>query len=83
VRQPALIKERCIDERCSKVVAITGVMSGLGPVPATAFAGRGAIIAGCGRTADSGRLLEAEAAANVCTSESARQVRFIRADVID
>jgi 2-keto-3-deoxy-L-fuconate dehydrogenase len=66
-----------------KVVAITGVTSGLGRVLAMAFAERGAIVVGCGRTADSGRLLEAEAAASARVCESAGRLRFIRADVTD
>jgi 2-keto-3-deoxy-L-fuconate dehydrogenase len=66
-----------------KVVAITGVTSGLGRVLAMEFAERGAIVVGCGRRADSGRLLEAEAAASARVSESAGRLRFIRADVTD
>jgi 2-keto-3-deoxy-L-fuconate dehydrogenase len=66
-----------------KVVAITGVTSGLGRVLAMTFAERGAIVVGCGRTADSGRVLEAEVTANVRVSESGGGVRFIRTDVTD
>jgi 2-keto-3-deoxy-L-fuconate dehydrogenase len=66
-----------------KVVAITGITSGLGRVLAMTFAEHGAIVTGCGRTADGGQRLEAEAAASARVTASGGRLRFVQADVTD
>lgn len=66
-----------------KVVAVTGVTSGLGRAVATLFAQRGAVVIGCGRRDAEGRTLEAEIAADDESLSHGGRFRFVRADLTD
>ena len=61
----------------SKVVAITGISSGIGRALAEVFAGRGARVVGCARRADKGKKVESR------IRETGGTFDFVQADITD
>jgi 2-keto-3-deoxy-L-fuconate dehydrogenase len=66
-----------------KVVAVTGVTSGLGRTVASVFAERGAWVFGCGRREHEGQTLSDEIAHNLTTAASGGRFQFFPADITE